>query len=96
MCSHILLGEKITQSTSHHHTPLVVKGPSTVDEVVYFFSREWRSLPAIRLRGRHHIDMGQQHVGDQVRLGALHSEQVAEVGHHFMLNQARTEHCWES
>ena len=45
--------------------------------------------------GRYHIDVGQQQVRHQVRLGSFHREQVAVVRHQLMMNQARGENPGE-
>lgn len=47
------------------------------------------------VRGRHHVDVRQQHVGLQAWVRASDSEQVAVFSHNFMLDKAGPEHCRE-
>ena len=80
---------------SNHDGLLVVDGAAAVDEPVDLRGGEWRSLPAVLLRGRHHVDVGEQHVGRQGGVRAMDPEQVAVIHHHFMLDQVRGEHYGE-
>lgn len=80
---------------SHHHRALVINGPSAIDETIYLLSRKRGGIPAVWLWGWDNINVGQQQVWHQVGLRSPQPEQVAVVGHQFMMNQAWRENCWK-
>lgn len=71
----------------YHHRLFVVDGSSSINEAIDLLSRERRSVPPIRLIGRHYINVSQQHVRLQIRLSPWYREQMAVVSHHLMFDQ---------
>ncbi len=79
--------KRCSADSLYHHRLFIVDGSSSINEAVELLSRERRSIPPIRLIGRHYINVCQQHVRLQIRLASWYCEQVAVVSHHLMLDQ---------
>lgn len=79
----------------YHDRLFIVDGSSSINKSIQLFSWEGWHLPPVSLIGWHHVNMCQQHVRHQLRIGAWHGEQVAVIPHHLMHNQIGWEDCWE-